>query len=134
MSSHVPEPTDRVGSLQEELAAMLGEQVERQVVDPMRRVTARQPRLGAPTPAAPPVELDPAVVDAITLAVDRSIEQLLPGLVEDALARLVPAAVEAAMADVADALAPVVADEPGHTAVTHRAAESLRNLRRAWSA
>ncbi|MGK2949284.1 MAG: hypothetical protein ACSLFP_11960 [Acidimicrobiales bacterium] len=148
MSAHTSDPRDdHVGSLQEELAAMLGEHVERQVVEPMRRVASRAPRLGGAA-VAPPVELDPAVVDAITLAVDHSIEQLLPGLVEDAIARVLPVALDAAVADIVEALSPTAAPAavpgaraaagaaPSATAfdVAERAARSLRGLRRSWGA
>jgi len=124
---------DKVQTLQGELARMLGEHVERRVVEPVRREAGRRSRLlgGVAPPPPGAVELDPAVVDAITLAVDASLAALLPGLVEDAVARVLPDAIDAAVTDLVEAINDRDAT-PGP--VVDRAATTLRTLRKAWGA
>ena len=58
------------------------------------------------------VRLDHSTLDAITLAIDESIQRLLPGLVEDALARVLPDLLDETITEIVEDLSP----RPAHMA------------------
>jgi len=115
-----PDEQEHDDRFKAEFARVLGKHVKREVAaSPVRRVAGRQLRTSGESEV---VRLENHVVDAITLAIDDSIERLLPGLLEDAVARVLPDALDAAITEIVEALSSPdpdsawAAEPPAHAA------------------